>query len=255
MKFKIIQGLSALDRQREKQKDYRNVVIIQIMIVVMGLTLSGPLLKDPTSEISKLIITIFSLFGAIYAFLLWDLLRNFTRNQVLLLIILVALGGITLLGMLGEFPYYRILEINNRRAYLLLLHGLLFPIEVTVIAFALVDIFSVGFLKPDKLWGAACIYLMTGISFGSLYDLINIINPGSLGVDIPLGLPNYAECVAYSLSILGGIDPGFPEASKLIRNISVLESLWGSLYAILIIGKLLGLPRAEDETTKLNDKQ
>jgi hypothetical protein len=55
---------------------------------------------------------------------------------------------------------------------------------------------------------------------------------------------------------LGGGDGGFPAASKLIRNISVLEALWGNLYAILIIGKLLGLPRAEEpEKPDTNIKQ
>ena len=42
--------------QREKQQDYRNVVITQIVIVTFGLTLSGPVLDDSTSGISKLII-------------------------------------------------------------------------------------------------------------------------------------------------------------------------------------------------------
>jgi len=31
----------------------------------------------------------------------------------------------------------------------------------------------------------------------------------------------------------------------------VIEAVWGGLYGMLIIGKLLGLPRAEDET-KIN---
>jgi hypothetical protein len=101
-------------------------------------------------------------------------------------------------------------------------------------------------MTPDKLWGAACIFLMIGISFGSLYDLISVAKPGSLGVAIELGLPNYAECVTYSFSILGGVDSGL-QPSRLIRNISILEAVWGGLYGMLIIGKLLGLPREEEK--------
>jgi hypothetical protein len=114
---------------------------------------------------------------------------------------------------------------------------------VTVIAFAIRDIFSGGFFTSDKLWGAACIYLMIGISFGSLYDLISTALPGSLGIPIELGLPTYAECVSYSLGILGGVDAGL-QPTRLIRNIGILEAVWGSIYGMLIIGKLLGLPRA-----------
>lgn len=243
-RFSLKSWLSLSDLQREKTKDYRNIVIIQVIIVSAGLILSEPVLNDSRSEVSKLIISIFSFFAAIYAFLQWDLLRNFTNNRVLIIGILIALSATIFTGILGEFPYYQIIEITNRQAYLLFLHGVLFPIELTVISFAVRDLFSGDYLTPDKLWGAACIFLMIGISFGSLYDLISIAVPGSLGATIELGFPNYAECVTYSFSILGGIDSGL-HPSRLIRNISILEAVWGGLYGMLIIGKLLGLPRKE----------
>jgi len=238
--------LSKLELQKEKAKDYRNVVIIQIVLVVLGLVLYEPLLEDSTSDTSKLIITIFSSFGAVYAFLLWDLLRNFTGNKILILIILIVLSGIVITGILVEFPYYQIIHVTDRQTYLFILHGVLFPIEVTVIGYAIRDLFSAGFITSDKLWGAACVFLMVGISFGTLYDLISIVRPGSLGTEIELGLPNYSECVTYSFSILGGIDSDL-KPTRLIKNISVIESVWGTLYAMLIIGKLLSLPRIESE--------
>jgi len=244
--FSLINLLSRVELQREKLKDYRNIVLVQVIIVVFGLVLSEPIIEDSKSEVSKLIISIFSFFAATYAFLLWDLLRNFTNSRLLIVTILVVLAGIVIIGILGEFPYYQIIHITNRQTYLLFLHGFLFPIEVTVIGFALRDIFSAGFMTSDKLWGAACIFLMIGISFGSLYDLITIVRPGSLGQNFELGLPNYSECVTFSFCTLGGIDSGL-EPVRLIRNISVLEAVWGGLYGMLIIGKLLGLPRAENE--------
>ncbi len=238
--------LSKLELQKEKAKDYRNVVVIQIALVVLGLILYEPLLEDSKSDLSKFIITVFSSFGAVYAFLLWDLLRNFTDSKILILVILILLVGIVTTGILVEFPYYQIIHVADRQAYLLIIHGILFPIEVTVIGFAIRDMFSAGFITSDKLWGAACVFLMVGISFGSLYDLISIARPGSLGVEVELGLPNYSECVTYSFSVLGGIDSDL-NPSKLIKNVSVIESVWGTLYAMLIIGKLLGLPRNESE--------
>ncbi|WP_276373697.1 hypothetical protein [Chryseolinea sp. H1M3-3] len=231
----------------EKQRDYRNIVLVQVIIIVFGLTLTEFLQNGSQTPIAKLIITIFSIFGITYAFLLWDLLKNFTKNKLLIRIYFVILIGITLMGSLVEFPYYKFLEVTNRQLYLFIIHGLLFPIEITVITFAIRDIFSGEFLTPDKLWGAACIFLMTGISFGSLYDLICIVTPGSLGKEIESGLPNYAECVTYSLSILGGTDGGYPNVSRLIRNIGVLEAVWSNLFVVLIIGKLMGLPRPPKE--------
>lgn len=240
-----LKGLLTRDElQREKTKDYRNIVIIQVMIVAFGLTLSEPILEDSKSPASKLIISVFSLFAATYAFLLWDLLRNFTTSRKLLTVLIAVLAGVVTTGILVEFPYYQILEVPDRRTYLLVIHGLLFPIEVTVISFAIRDIFSGGFFTSDKLWGAASIYLMIGISFGSLYDIISTAVPGSLGVPVELGFPTYTECVSYSLGILGGVDAGL-QPTRLIRNISILEAVWGSIYGMLIIGKLLGLPRQE----------
>ena len=58
--FSLKRILSKRELQREKQKDYRNVVLIQIIIVVFGLTLSEPLLANSHSTESKLIISIFS---------------------------------------------------------------------------------------------------------------------------------------------------------------------------------------------------
>jgi hypothetical protein len=227
----------------EKQKDYRNIVLIQVIIVVFGLTLSGFVIEDSKSPEAKLVLTIFSGFGLTYSFLLWDLLRNFTSSKLLIRIYLVLLFGSIGIGVLVEFPYYTILEVPDRRLILLLVHSMLFVTEVIIISFAIRDIFSGEFLTPDKLWGSACIFLMIGISFGSLYDLICLIKPGSLNKSLELGFPNYAECVTYSFSILGGMDPGQPEASRLVRNIAVLESVWGNLFVVLIIGKLMGLPR------------
>lgn len=235
--------LTKLDLQREKQKDYRNIVIIQIIMVVLGMTLSEIIIRDSQSPAGKFVLTVYVTFAGTYAFLLWDLLRNFTASKVLINTVFIVLLVVVLTGILGDFPYYRFIEIPDRQLYLLFLHGMIFPIEVTVIGFAIRDLFSGEFFTNDKLWGSACIFLMIGISFGSLYDLICIAAPESLGEQIEQGLPNYSACLRYSLSILGGMDPGFPNASPLIRNISIIEAVWGNLFVVLIIGKLMGLPR------------
>ena len=231
--------------QKEKQKDYRNITVVQIIIVTMGLTLTE-VIADEQTFAAKLVLTLFNIFGVLYAFLLWDMLRNLTESMFIKRSILITLVAISVFGLLTEFPFYHIIDFENRQLNLLIIHGLLFPIEVTIIGYALNDLFSGGKLTPDKLWGAACVFLMTGISFGSLYDLICIIKPGSLGIDLRPGIPNYAECVRFSFSIMGGVEPGLPDASVLIRNISVIEGVWGTLFAMLVIGKLLGLPRAEE---------
>lgn len=241
---------SLTDLQKEKQHDYRNVVITQVLIVTLGLTLSGPVLEDSSSALSKFIIVVFFGFGTVYNFLLWDLLRNFTKSKALIVVIFCVLVGMILFGTLTEFPYYRFIEMD-RRTVLLIIHGSLFPVEVTIIAFAIRDIFMDDYFTPDKLWGAAAVFLMVGISFGSLYDLICTIKPSSLEPGLELGFPTYSECVNYSFSVIGGIDPGPSNPAKIIKNISVLEAVWSTLFTVLIIGKLLGLPKPEDKQNSI----
>ena len=149
-KIRIFQGN---ELQREKQKDYRNIVILQIIIIVLGLTLSEFVLSGTDTPVARLVISVFSMFGALYAYLMWDLLRNFTAQRWLintyLGILVISIGT----GILGEFPYYKIIEVSDRQSYLLVIHLLLFLIEVTVIGFAIRDIFTGDYLTPDKLWG------------------------------------------------------------------------------------------------------
>lgn len=238
--------LTSKELLKEKRKDYRNIVIIQVTIVIVGLLLSDIILEEQESLTSKLIITLFSMFSALYVYLLWDLLRDFTSNQFIIKGVIFVITGVVIVGMLTEFPFYNILEFENRRTYLFVLHGCIFPIEVLVIAFTIRDIFGGNVLTPEKLWGAACIYLMIGISFASLYDLINFASPGCFGPILPLGIPSYLECIYYSFNILGGTETIYPDPIRLVRNIGVIEAVWGNLFIVLIIGKLLTLPRMKD---------
>src|SRR5687768_2713011 len=90
----------------EKQRDYRNIVLVQVVIIVFGLTLTEFLQGGSKTDLAKPIITVFSLFGIAYAFLLWDLLKNFTKSKLLIQVYFIVLLGITLMGAMVEFPYY-----------------------------------------------------------------------------------------------------------------------------------------------------
>ena len=198
--------------------------------------------EDPETNVSKFIITLFSLFSGLYVFLLWDLMRNFVASSMIVKSVFIIISLVIIIGFLTEFPYYNILEFENRRAYLFALHVSIFPIEVFVIFLSIRDIFRSNKLTISKIW-AACVYLMIRVAFASLYDLINFISPGCFGVVLPLGIPSYSECIYYSFNILGGTDTIYQDPIRLVRNIGVIEAVWGNLFAILIIGRLLTLPR------------
>ncbi len=240
--------LSEEQLESEKLKDYQRVVMVQMLIVVLGMVLAG--LYDPGSDTpgGLFVNLLFSGFGVLYAFLLWDMMRNFTQNLPLISIVFFVLIGIVITGLIVENPFIQFVPGDLRRPFLMGIHGALFPIEVLVISFTIVDVFGGKYMSTERLWGAACVFLMIGISFGSLYDLINIIQPGSLGEELELGLPSYTECIYYSFNVLGGLDTAYPNPTKLVRNLGVIESVWGNLFTVLIIGKLLTLPSKENKS-------
>ncbi len=238
-RFKFVQHLKGEALRNEKEKDFRNVVILQCLIIFSAL-----LLKDLLSLIGfedTLIFrdVIFLLLGGIYVLVLWDLLRNFTRSIWLIYGLFVVIMGSYALALITVNPFFTFFDEESQRPYLFYIHAVLFIIELIVIYFVILDMFSGEKLSPQKLWGAACVYLMIAICFGSAYDLICIAKLGALGESIPLGLESYTTCIYYSLTILGGQDPEYDQPIRLIRNLAVIEAVWGNLFVVLLVGRLL----------------
>ena len=59
---------------------------------------------------------------------------------------------------------------------------------------------------PMRLWGAACIYLMIGLAFGSAYEIICVLEIQCLGVDIPLQTMALMKRYEFSLMVLSGMN-------------------------------------------------
>lgn len=223
----------------EKIHDYRRVVILQGIIIVLGLTLNEVMQLCGLQNTGKIINLVFIIFGGVYLYLLWDMMRNFTRSKRLIDTTLGLIIGMFAVGSVVENPFVQIVE--QRREVLFFIHTVLFAIEVLIISLAIRDIFTSRVLSISSLWGAACVYLMIGISFGSLYDIINIAHPGAFGIAIPIGFESYSESIYHSMCVLGGFSSVYSAPIKLVRNIGVIESVWCSLYLVLLIGRIFGM--------------
>jgi hypothetical protein len=235
--------------QNEKRKDFRNVVILQFMIIFSALLLEDILMLAGIKDSYIFRDIFFLLLGGLYVLVLWDMLRNFTRNKVLIIFLFFLIMGTYFLALVTVNPIWNIFENDlEKQPYLFFIHMILFIVEATVIFFVIKDIFSGNKMSQEKLWGSACIYLMIAISFGSVYDLINISKPGSMGVDLKLGLDSYTACITYSMTILGGQDPHFPDAVPLVANLGILEAVWANLFIVLLVGRLLGQPDGESNS-------
>jgi len=241
--------LSKSELNLEKRKDYRNIVYLQMIIVVSAMLLKEILaISGVNLETSNLIRDVlFLILGFLYVLVLWDLLRNLINNVIVIEIMLIAIICFYIIAIITVNPFYDFFsDAQAKRPYLFTIHITLFIIEALVIYYSVFDIFTGRKLSAEKIWGAACIFLMIGISFGSLYDIINIIHPGSMGIPLELGLESYTVCIYYSMTIIGGHD-AFLEAIPVIQNLGIIEAVWSNLFIVLLVGRLLGKPDKEDE--------
>jgi len=245
-------NLNTNELNEEKKKDFRNIVYLQILIIVSAMLLKEILAISGVNVATSNTIRdfLFLALGGSYVFVLWDLLRNLTKNNTLLvgmfILILFGLG----VAFFAVNPVYNFFPNDDaKRPYLFFVHLSLFAVETTVIYHCVYDIFSGKKLSAEKIWGSACIYLMIGISFGSLYDLVNIIKPGSMGIPLAQGLESYMVCIYYSMTIIGGHD-AFLEASTLIQNLGIIEAVWSNLFIVLLVGRLLGKPDVDEDEKK-----
>ena len=44
-------------------------------------------------------------------------------------------------------------------------------------------------VTPDTLYGAVCVYLLVGLTFGSLFDMIETLRPGSFQINVDAAVP------------------------------------------------------------------
>jgi len=228
----------------EKGKDYRHLIILQTSIIFTALMVKDiVVLCGATPDLShKIRDIIFIVLVGAYVLVLWDLLGNFTKNKMLVYTLL-AIVIVTLVVMLFvAYPFHPLFDTEEKaRPYLFLIHFNLFVMEGIVIYFTIMDIFSGKKVSVDKLWGSACIFLMIGLSFGSMYDLINILDPGCMGTPIQLGIESYTACIGYSMATIGGHD-AYTSSIALVQNLGVIESVWANLFIVILVGRLLGRP-------------
>lgn len=222
----------------EKRRDYQKTVVLQLTILVCVLLLEDlcRLFAWPVPY-TLLKLLFFGLFG-VYLFALWDMLRNFTLKRLLIRGVL----AVTVLSFFTLFIVDVVLAtgINQYQSLRLLCHGSFFVVQAVVAGFALRDLFQGSASDVDKLWGSACLFFMSGFVFGGLYFCVLLKDPLAFGHRLPEEYWGLFEALYLSLTALIGLDNNaYPDCTRLVRNIILLEGAWSQLYLVLLIGRLL----------------
>jgi hypothetical protein len=239
MKFfqHFFRTISGKELTREKANDFVRTVIAQVILIgtLFILELFAFLNFPLYLEIAECLF--FAALG-FYVFQLWDMLRNFTSSRRIIVMNFVFIIGVFLAGMIGVNPFYVMAPNIPYRIFLALVQVCLLTVESTLIYFTIREFFKKDLGLSVKLWGAACLYLMIGFAFGSFYEILCTIDLHGLGVDIPLRTIALMKRIGYSLAVLSGMDTPYG-VSGMIYMTSVIESLVGQLYIVLIVGRLL----------------
>ena len=231
--------------REEKRKDYRNVVTLQICMLCVALLAGDFLGFCGASQPAYWTWWLYQGLAAVYLYLLWDMLRNFTRRPfilggVLVLEIVIFLGTVVINNFFFTIPQIYLVNAALHLGVLL--------VEVLTISLALRDMIKGPRATIDKLWASAAIYFLSGFAFANLFSLIHLLNHDAYGVAGPVTHTSYFEGLYLSFTSLSGADNAYSNLSHMIRNLCLLEATFGQLYLVLLIGRVL-LPD-DGEVTK-----
>jgi hypothetical protein len=234
----LTKNLAGKELTDEKIHDFKRLTMAQAGIIVSLFLLNFFTFLQFTYCIEIAESIFFAALG-VYVYLLWDMLRNYTTNKLIVLLNFIFIMGVFTIGIIVVNPWVP-MEIEG--AYKLSLAGIQFcllAVECTVIYFTLAEFFRKDLGLPMRLWGAASIYLMTGLAFGSVYEMVCILDINCLGLDIPLKTMGMMKRIEFSLMVLSGMNNPYTSAGNMIFSMGTIEALWGQLFIVLIVGRLL----------------
>jgi len=128
-------------------------------------------------------------------------------------------------------------------------HAVIVVFALLFYLFTLITIISYVFrdeeVTGDTIYGAICVYLLIGITWTTIFVLINILQPGSFYINPPNNIDNvqdWSDFIYYSYATLttlgyGDITPVTSQA----RSVGVLETIVGQLYLTILLARLIGL--------------
>lgn len=233
----FLKNLEATELTNEKIRDFRRIVFAQvsILLTLFILELFTWLAFPLYLELAE---TIFFAALGIYAFLLWDMLRNFTISRRIVMLNFIFIMGVFLAGFICVNPFWPMELSTPYRTMLIAIQACLLAVECFVVGFTIREFFKRDLDLPVKLWGAAALYMMIGMSFGSLYEILCVLQLDCLGTDIPLRTVAMMKRVGFSFMVLCGMDIPY-NITSLINSVMTIESLFGQIFIVLIVGRFL----------------
>jgi hypothetical protein len=103
-------------------------------------------------------------------------------------------------------------------------------------------VFQPTVMTPDKLFGAAAVYLMIGVLWAYIYAIVGFFYPQSYMIVGQPGYLVYADALYLSITVL--TSTGFGDITPLTRQargICMVEQITGALFVAILIARLAGV--------------
>jgi hypothetical protein len=203
--------------------------VLAVALIVPRLMPTGPL----ASFVIECVIV------AIMVAVVWRLHRKLPL--VLAVVVLALVSEIaSLMAVLKSEPSWVVADHVSTAAFLFI-----------VLARILVDVWGQQSVTTDTIVGGVVVYVMLGVAFAGIYQLIEFVAPGSFVASNP-GAGNWGEWQPQpgvyprifffsfvTLTTLGYGD--LVPASEPAGALTALEAAAGSLYLTILIARLVGL--------------
>ena len=184
--------------------------------------------------------------GRVMAHALWDIcssailllgiyaISHVRRHLVIAVVLAIAVLGTKWSGYV----------IDNERL-LLVNYGLGVIFFAFTACLLLADVLRKGAVTADKIYGALCVYLIIGLTWGFMFLTLEGCQPGSFlfgqarlsGIEKDPATLVYFSFVTLSTVGYGDITPLSPPA----RSFAFMEAIIGQIYLAVLVARLVGL--------------
>jgi hypothetical protein len=108
-----------------------------------------------------------------------------------------------------------------------------------------IEVITTSRVTSDTMYGAVCVYLLVGMAFGSLYDLIETLHPGSFQINVDTAVPaeiRWRTLIFFSFMTLTTIGLGdVTPTSVQAQSLTSIEGVIGVLYLAVLIARIVGM--------------
>jgi hypothetical protein len=167
------------------------------------------------------------------------------RKTLLLIALLLAVPALVERILLRQ-PDSSAISILN------IVLSFVFDVFIVVVIFR--RVFSSAEPNSETIFGALCIYLLVGFTFGSVYGMVAAIQPNAFYLDPRSNLhliPNKFDFVYYSFATMTSLGAaGITPVSGPARSLSVIEAILGVLYLAVLITRLMDAYRHASASRK-----